>query len=188
MPASKKDFGPNDLGKTTRERFLKYVDHGDENECWPWLGAIHPLGYGWFAVKTSLKTYAHRVAVALDGRTIPAGKVVDHTCHNPPCVNPRHLQVVTQWQNLQYRVTRDNTQYRGGGKKRSRNKDYCVNGHKRTEENTYHYTNKRTGREGKYCRACQRDRIRGIYRKFREAREASKEIAVVPDEACEGLR
>lgn len=47
---------------------------------------------------------AARAAKALQlGRLVPRHLVVDHLCFNPPCVNPAHLDVVTQRTNLRRR-------------------------------------------------------------------------------------
>lgn len=75
------------------ERFWKKVDRRGDDECWPWLGAV-TRGRGGIGLGGRM-TSSHRVAVALDGRTIPAGMHVDHICRNGLCHNPKHLRIVT---------------------------------------------------------------------------------------------
>lgn len=67
--------------------------------CWTWTGTTNTQGYGQIRVGRA-RVFAHRMAVALDGRVIPKGMVVDHLCRNHGCVNPNHLQVVTQQTNI----------------------------------------------------------------------------------------
>lgn len=68
--------------------FAKWVDKS--GDCWIWTGAKDKDGYGIFTY--ARKTYrANREALALDGRTVPAGWHACHKCDNPTCVRPDHL-------------------------------------------------------------------------------------------------
>lgn len=74
----------------------------EETGCWDWLGPKKGLGksaYGqiWFKGKL---WYAHRLAYHRYHGDIPEGMVVMHSCDNPSCVNPEHLSVGTQSDNL----------------------------------------------------------------------------------------
>lgn len=79
------------------ERFMKNVRLSDD--CWEWIGASDAKGYGLFWLDGSTRR-AHRVAIELiTGETI-TGKVILHTCDNTCCVNPEHLRVGTQKDNV----------------------------------------------------------------------------------------
>lgn len=84
---------------------------GKPSDCWPWLGAIDAKGYGnvW-ADGRSWK--AHRLSYTLLTGPIPDGLELHHTCRNPPCVNPDHLQPVTHAEHMGLR-----------------RKERCVRGH-----------------------------------------------------------
>lgn len=76
---------------TVAIRFALYADtSGGELACWPWTGGCNEDGYGLLHVGGRIER-AHRVALRLAGREVPAGVHVLHDCDNPPCVNPRHL-------------------------------------------------------------------------------------------------
>ncbi len=67
--------------------------------CWFWLGALS-RGYG------SLKNArAHRVAYEMTIGPIPEGLVIDHLCRVTSCVNPDHLEAVTQAENVRRGLT-----------------------------------------------------------------------------------
>jgi hypothetical protein len=70
--------------------------------CWPWLGALYRNGYGKLAAGGigGATLLAHRVAYELYVGLIPAGSYVRHSCDNPVCVNPAHLQVGSQASNI----------------------------------------------------------------------------------------
>lgn len=70
--------------------------------CWEWTGyrvkGNHPYGVYRFNNRTQA---AHRVSYQLHKGPIPGGSVVRHKCDNPPCVNPDHLELGTQKDNVQ---------------------------------------------------------------------------------------
>lgn len=64
-------------------------------DCWMWTGAIDRDGYG----KHS-STTAHRAVYQTLVGPIPAGMTIDHLCRVRACVNPDHLEVVTNRENI----------------------------------------------------------------------------------------
>ena len=82
------------------ERFWPKVDRRGPDECWPWLGASVPKGYGHIGEGgRGRMLYSHRVAYALEHGLVPNGLEVCHRCDNPPCCNPAHLFVGTHAEN-----------------------------------------------------------------------------------------
>jgi len=69
----------------------------EPGDCWPWAGA-KSRGYGGFRVKKQ-RFSAHRFEYELLIGPIPDGLTLDHLCRNPSCVNPGHLEPVTQAEN-----------------------------------------------------------------------------------------
>lgn len=70
-----------------------------DNGCWEWTGSRHPRGYGEF-FDGSTVVRAHRWAYEQFVGPIPEGLVIDHLCRNTGCVNPLHLEAVTQTENI----------------------------------------------------------------------------------------
>jgi hypothetical protein len=93
------DVGPVRARPTLEERLWAKVNkEGDENGCWNWTAALRN-GYGVIGQKKSL-LYAHRVSYELLVGLIPVGYQIDHLCRNRRCVNPAHLEAVTQQENI----------------------------------------------------------------------------------------
>ncbi len=85
--------------KTTEQLFWEKVSVAGDNECWEWLGYKNQYGYGNFRAKGVLKL-PHRYSYELVHGEIPAGMVILHSCDNPGCVNPAHLHLGTQRDNI----------------------------------------------------------------------------------------
>lgn len=78
---------------------------GFSTPCWIWLRTIGKGGYP----RTQLfgrDAYAHRIFYGGTKGEIPAGLVLDHLCSQPSCVNPAHLEAVTQRENLRRKIAR----------------------------------------------------------------------------------
>lgn len=69
-----------------------------DNGCWMYTKGIDALGYGVFYYQ-QIGYKAHRVSYEFHKGKIPKGLVLDHTCRNRACINPDHLDPVTQSEN-----------------------------------------------------------------------------------------
>lgn len=78
--------------------------------CWLWLGAKHAKGYGHFKMPTGKGDgrveKAHRIAYSLYVGEIPRGLMVLHKCDTPACVNPDHLFLGTNDDNMKDMVAK----------------------------------------------------------------------------------
>lgn len=82
-----------------RELFFSKVQQ-DASGCWLWTGCVGKRdGYGRFT-RSGLSRLAHRAGYQLLRGEIPDGMVLDHLCRVRHCVNPDHLRVVTNRENL----------------------------------------------------------------------------------------
>ena len=68
--------------------------------CWCWLRGCVPDGYGSFGTGGRRVVGAHRVAYTLLVGPIPPGLTIDHLCWNVACVNPSHMELVTNSENV----------------------------------------------------------------------------------------
>ena len=122
------------------KRFWTKVDKKGEDDCWPWLGTHNKGGYGLFWPERRTTKGAHVYSYELHkGAGVEYPNDVHHTCVNPDCVNPKHLQEITRKENI--------------GHQKKVTKFFCVNGHERIPENLYY---KKNGTAD--CLVCRRER------------------------------
>lgn len=148
---------PNRWPVATVERFFSYVDA--TGDCWEWTGGRGTNGYGGFnfvdpATGKHRRRLAHRAAWEILVGLIPPSLVMDHLCRNRACVNPDHLEPVTQRVNNLRGFSLSAANAR---------KTHCKNGHPLMPGNLWKNQNGQ-----RICRACQierrrqRDRASGI--------------------------
>lgn len=119
------------------ERFWDKVTKTET--CWLWTGYTSSDNYGRFNVGNHRPVLAHRFAYALSGGLIPDGLQLDHLCRVRNCVNPDHLEVVTN---------RENTLRGLHGQLIT----HCPRGHEYTDVNTRFRKNGH-----RVCRTCHRE-------------------------------
>lgn len=144
------------MGLSADERFWSKVNKSgtipnrrpDLGPCWEWTGSKLPEGYGTFRVSRDLVVRVHRYVYEITNGAIPDGETVDHLCFNTSCVNPAHLEAVSNATNV----------LRGGcPPAENSRKTHCYKGHELTPENTY------LNSGGRYCRICRRENKRSYY-------------------------
>jgi hypothetical protein len=133
------------------ERFIEKVEVASDG-CWLWTGARFSNGYGrisWSRKQSkTMPVLAHRLSYLLFYGWLPDGyeTVLDHLCRVKHCVNPEHLQVVSQGENL----------HRGVGV----HKDFCSKGHAMVGDNLKIVRHR--GYDDWLCQTCRLD----VYRAY----------------------
>lgn len=127
------------------QRFVNKITFSDSG-CWLWTGGRTVRGYGLFWLNGN-DVRAHRFAYEEMVGEIPEGMVLDHLCRVTTCVNPSHLEPVTNRENVLrgYGPTAENAR-----------RDACRMGHPFSPENTY----SRPGLGDRQCRACRLEESR----------------------------
>jgi hypothetical protein len=78
-----------------------------ESGCWIWMSTIGRNGYGSLIRNQKNIGYAHRLSWLLYRGPIPDGLNVLHRCDVPICVNPDHLSLGTQAENIRDMLRKD---------------------------------------------------------------------------------
>ena len=141
--------------QTIEERFWSKVDIHSEDECWIWKGAMTSRKYGSFFYLGKMQP-SHRISWMLhNNQIIPKTMYVCHSCDTPLCVNPKHLFLGTQKDNIQDCVKKGRVQ------RYNLSKTHCKFGHPFDEKNTY--IRKNGSRECRKCDAIRMAKKRGNF-------------------------
>lgn len=125
------------------DRFWSKVDAS--GDCWIWTGTKNASGYGVLCLhRSEPRVTAHRYSAMLHFGMFDVRLHVLHTCDVRDCVNPKHLYLGTNQENVADMVERR--------RHWAHRMDACKRGHAYTEENTRWYGSFRI------CRQCERDR------------------------------
>lgn len=146
----------------------------DESGCLVWQGALTSAGYGrmsWTSDEGHVIRGAHRLAYHLAVGPVPDDhlKSIDHLCRNRACVEPAHLELVSQRENVM------RSPIAPGALNAA--KTHCPQGHPYSPENTYVYTFKTQRTTTRICRTCQRAYQREYAARRRAARTEARQVS-----------
>lgn len=156
-----------------QDRFWSNVTKGTSTQCWLWRGTLND-GYGQFSVRRvthQAHHRAHRIAWELLRSRIPDGLQLDHLCRVRNCVNPAHLEVVTNRENVKRGV---------GLTAINARKTHCKHGHPLTPDNVRVEVDRRSGAVGRKCKACKVLLCRAQEALRREARRQMRLAGIPP--------
>lgn len=139
---------------SAEERFWAYVEKTET--CWVWKGGLSATGYGQFHYE-GRNWRVHRYSYTLLVGPITDGLVLDHLCRNRACVNPDHLEAVSNRTNIVRGQTLPAENVA---------KTHCARQHPYDEENTW--VNSKGHR---YCRKCHAENQRN-YTQRKAAQDA----------------
>lgn len=111
----------------------------DPHECWNWNeNRTYPTAYF-----DGNKEKAYRFSYSIFNGALKEGLVIDHLCRNPRCVNPEHLEQITNGENIRRGINPISENYK---------KTQCNRGHPFNVGNTYI----RKDGKGRMCKACRK--------------------------------
>jgi hypothetical protein len=148
------------------------------DECWVWPGHRDRGGYGEFRVTRNRQVKAwraHRLAYEFGVGPIPSGLVIDHLCRNRACVNPAHLEPVTNAENIRRGEVGNAVRMRRLRPLNANGEPVCYKGHAVVGDNMRRRVNKQ-GYVVTDCVQCRRDRS--------AKRRASRRAFVAPLQPC----
>lgn len=146
--------------KTLQERFDAKWQLDPKTGCHVWTASLDTHGYAQIS-DGAHRILAHRLAYEQSVGPIPEGLQIDHLCRVRHCVNPTHLEPVTQQENIR----------RGEAGCHEHAKTHCPKGHPYSGDNLV-VRNKRGGGEGRICRECKAAFYRSWQAAHREDRRA----------------
>ncbi len=134
-------LGKKSMVATMAERLSRFIMPVTESGCHVWIGATNINGYGMIGVNGRTR-YVHRIAYELAKAPIPEGLQIDHLCRVRCCVNPDHLEAVTNKENGRRSESVSGKNMR---------KTHCPNGHPYAGDNLLVHGEKGYRR----CRVCR---------------------------------
>lgn len=136
------------------QKLRKFISKMEVHEsgCWIWMASKNKKGYGRCGLE-GLPYLAHRASYELHIGQIPAKSYVLHSSDNPSCVNPEHLYIGDQFDNMRDR------RERGRAKNGNTDKTHCPKGHPYSGQNLKIVST--TGH--RRCRICNNERCKKYY-------------------------